>query len=153
MRRAGGSRSQRLYFPYLLVEYFGIGSGELADTPLAHVGRRQASAGDLALEERDELGLSREVLTLHGDGQDAVRKERGPELFEEGLAVSRRVLGEEHPSTLISMYNLCCVLERGDEIDQEMVEMVKALLEGVRKLPEGTPVRVAAEKQWGSFWE
>ena len=68
------------------------------------------------------------------------------------LAVYRRLLGEEHPVTLQSMHNLCFVLEEGDgmEVDQEMV---KALLEGVRKLPEGTPIRVAAEKRWGSFGE
>ncbi len=72
------------------------------------------------------------------------------ELHREALAARRRVLGEEHPATLNSIHNLCCVLEEGDgmEVDQEMV---KALLEGVRKLPEGTPIRVAAEKRWGPF--
>ncbi len=57
------------------------------------------------------------------------------------------MLGDEHPDTLISIHNLCVLQDESDdtEVDQELVE---ALLAGVRKLPEGTPVRVAAEARW-----
>jgi hypothetical protein len=69
------------------------------------------------------------------------------ELHEEVLSVRRRVLGEEHPSTLISMHNLCVTQEEseGMEVDSQMVE---SLLRRVRRLPEGTPIRVAAEARW-----
>ncbi len=69
------------------------------------------------------------------------------DLHEAALSARRRVLGEEHPSTLTSMHNLCFTQEESDgmEVDRLLVER---LLRGVRGLPEGTPIRVTAEKQW-----
>jgi Tetratricopeptide repeat len=82
------------------------------------------------------------ILWAFGDSSGA-RK-----LLEEALSVRRRVLGEEHPDTLISLHNLCSILDKSDGLEVDR-QLVKALLAGVRKLPEGTPIRVVAEARWG----
>ncbi|MEM8996385.1 MAG: tetratricopeptide repeat protein, partial [Acidobacteriota bacterium] len=70
------------------------------------------------------------------------------DLCEQALDVRHRVLGAEHPSTLISLHNLLCVIqEAGERVDSELVNQ---LVESVRKLPEGTPIRRAAEAKWVS---
>ena len=69
------------------------------------------------------------------------------ELHESALSVRRRVLGEEHPDTLMSMHNLCYVQAESDDLELDP-QLVEQLLSGVQKLPEGTPIRVAAEERW-----
>ncbi len=92
--------------------------------------------------------LNNLALTLRSQGDASSARK----LHEEVLAARRRVLGKEHPDTLRSMWWLCYIQAESDgiEVDQDMVE---TLLEGVRKLPEGTPVREGVEKWWGSFRE
>ena len=68
-------------------------------------------------------------------------------LLESALSVSRRVLGERHPDTLTSMHNLCSLQAESDDLELDE-RLVKQLLSGVQKLPEGTPIRVVAEKRW-----
>jgi hypothetical protein len=68
-------------------------------------------------------------------------------LEEEALEVSRRVLGAEHPDTLVSMYTLCLTQRDMDEGGPDP-ELVAELLRGVRKLPPGVPIREAALEEW-----
>ncbi len=69
------------------------------------------------------------------------------DIHEAALSVRRRVLGEEHPGTLMSMHNLCCTQEESDGMAVDRL-LVERLLRGVRGLPEGTPIRVVAEARW-----
>ena len=70
-------------------------------------------------------------------------------LAKETLMLHRKVLGPEHPFTLHCIHGLLCTLRDSPdtEVDPKLVE---ELLTGVRKLPEGTPVRMKAEETWGA---
>ena len=59
----------------------------------------------------------------------------------------RRVLGDKHPGTLMSMHSLACIQEHNEEMDLES-QLVSKLLAGVQRLPKGMPVRVAAAARW-----
>src|SRR5260370_31403456 len=75
---------QRFHALELSREDLGVGCRELARPSLAHIGGRLPSPGDLALEKRDELRLSRDARSLGGDDQEAGRKEGGPEPSQGG---------------------------------------------------------------------
>src|SRR5713101_64412 len=81
---------RRLRLPDQAGEDTRVGRRQLADPPLADVGRRLALAGNLALDQRYDLGLCCEVSALCDDAQHAVREEGGAQFGQERLRLGAR---------------------------------------------------------------
>ena len=83
------------------------------------------------------------ALTLSALGEAAEARK----LHEAALKGRQRALGEEHPDTLFSAHWICFNQAETDGMDVDP-DLLQRLLEGVAKLPPGTPVRKAAEARW-----
>ncbi len=131
-------------------------------TALANLAKTLRAQGDLAgalQREEEVLEASRRLLgaehpdtltalanlagTLYAQGDLVGARQREEEVLE----ASRRVLDVEHPDTLTAMHNLCLLQEamEGAEVDPQLL---RQLLSGIEKLPEKTPIRVAARAHW-----
>ena len=76
------------------------------------------------------VGLRREG---HGDGLEHAVALGARALLEQVLALRRRVLGDEHPDTLISMNNLAATLYAQGETDRAVALVAEALPVALRK--------------------
>lgn len=69
-------------------------------------------------------------------------------LHEEALECLRRVQGEEHPDTLISMSSLALSLRVLGKTDAAN-ELITGALPAIARLPKHHSCRVAFERIWG----
>ena len=85
------------------------------------------------------------VLYSQGELEDA------EPLYREALNNSRRILGDDHPSTLISISNMAGFLDSQGNLEEAEPLFREASDRSRRTLPEDHPHRSIHQRNWDGF--